>query len=74
MSIDEAMDWFQEIVTQVFDKKKLWGTEVFKAANMENVIGRMSFKYAGSTTAPMVNLRASGEECKTSVPISRTAE
>ncbi|KAG9121121.1 hypothetical protein FRC07_003053, partial [Ceratobasidium sp. 392] len=53
MSVDEAMQWFAEVASQVFSKKKLLGQGSYKATNLETIIGRMVLKHAGSAGAPM---------------------
>ncbi|KAG9125347.1 hypothetical protein FRC07_007990 [Ceratobasidium sp. 392] len=65
MSVDEAMDWFQELVSLVFSKRKRWGDGTFKARNLELVVGRMVLKHTGRADAPMVDRTAKG--CKTVV-------
>ncbi|KAF8609875.1 FabD/lysophospholipase-like protein [Ceratobasidium sp. AG-I] len=67
MTIDEAMDWFNEIVTLVFGSKKLWGNGAFKASVFVEVVGRMAVMHAGSATAPMIEPQASESACKTVV-------
>jgi hypothetical protein len=55
MSVDEAMEWFQEFTVLVFSRKKLWGVGDFKATNLEKVVGRMAAKHAGSANARMID-------------------
>lgn len=65
MSVDEAMDWFNEIVTLVFSSKKLWGNGAFKATIFEKIVGRMAARHAGSDTAPMIDPQSGEGVCKT---------
>ncbi|KAG8764149.1 hypothetical protein FRC12_008245, partial [Ceratobasidium sp. 428] len=64
MSVDEALDWFQEIISLVFSQKKRWGEGLFKATNLELVVGRMVVKHAGCADASMVD---DGTGCRTIV-------
>jgi hypothetical protein len=65
MATDEAMDWFQEITTLVFSRKKFWGDGAFKATNLEQVIGRMAAKHAGSVNARLIDRSLTDGGCKT---------
>ncbi|QRV99875.1 nephrocystin-3 protein [Ceratobasidium sp. AG-Ba] len=68
MSVDEAMDWFQEVVSWVFSKKKRWGNGSFKATNLEIIVERMVSKHAGdSGTSMKVKDNAHDRGCKTVV-------
>ncbi|KAG8746921.1 hypothetical protein FRC10_003092 [Ceratobasidium sp. 414] len=67
MSVDEAMECFSEIVSQVFSKKKLWGEGSYKATILEKIVGQMVSKYAGSVDARMWDDAVNDEGCKTIV-------
>jgi hypothetical protein len=65
MSVGEAIDWFQDVTTLVFSRRKRWGDGAFKATSLEGVISRMAIRYVGRANAAMIDGNMSDETCKT---------